>query len=235
MLFYDKKGYPVEFKNYEYLDRGNCAKVYIKENVALKVFDCNSKAIMRKDLFQILKYSNLENLIKLYDYYYSFKLFPILRKFIAMDSYTMEYIDEERESLIFASSEYIEKISEQLEVLLQKLSERRIVINDAHYGNIIFGKSGVTIIDPDHFYISNDHSISEIISKNREEAIKYLNDTIENEMYNSNLIDIYNIRLDRYVFIDNIDYSKSLVDIVRNNMGEENISKEYIKKYERYF
>ena len=129
----------------------------------------------------------------------------------------------------------VEKISEQLEVLLQKLSERRIVINDAHYGNIIFGKSGVTIIDPDHFYISNDHSISEIISKNREEAIKYLNDTIENEMYNSNLIDIYNIRLDRYVFIDNIDYSKSLVDIVRNNMGEENISKEYIKKYERYF
>lgn len=232
MIFYDKKGYPVDFENYEYLDRGNNAKVYVKEDVAIKVFDCKARYIMKKDLFQRLKYSGIENIVQLYDYYQFFKWNSLFRKVLTMDAYTMEYIKGERTELLFASKGYIDKVLKQLEDVIYRLAALNVVIYDAHEGNIIFNEKGANIIDPDHFYIAKKKSLDEIAELNKRAAIKYINCTLDFEM--GNYMDMYDVRYRNVKFIDECNPSLSLTENVKNNIEEEFIYHDYVKKLKKY-
>ena len=149
MNYYNDNNEQFDLSNFSYYSEGRCAKVYTNNDIAFKIYtlDCKYKMYLSKKMFKLLKNSNICNIVKLLDYYHIDK-----KSILPIDAYSMEFVKGKDIDLVSASREYIDDILKQLEETSSKLTEKSILIFDAHCENILFKENGVTIIDPDQFY-----------------------------------------------------------------------------------
>ena len=177
MNLYSPKG-NLDTSDYFYYNEGNCARVYKKGSVLLKSYksDCKFYNIITPKVFDYIKDIDLPHVLKLGEYYYYYK--TIWNFLIGIDAYTMQYAGERIPSLLKAPTEYLLDMVSDLEKTIVLLSKKRIILNDTHHGNIIFGKNDVTIIDPDQFVLSSWRSQKYILEKNKAALVDYVLSTM---------------------------------------------------------
>lgn len=151
MIYYSPSGKVLDTNNYEHFAEGGTATILKKDNILFKQYshDRFYNTEIKKNNFEYFKKSNVPNLVKLLDIYYSSK--DYINKFLIADGYTMEEVPVDDTKLITADREYIIMLLKQLEDTLKTLSDKKIVIEDLHEKNIIFNSNGVSIIDIDEF------------------------------------------------------------------------------------
>ena len=162
-----------EIYGYKYFNSGGCANVFKRDNIALKIYDldCCFRDIMKKKIFKYLRELDIPNIVKLYNYYY-LTMGQRFNRMLPMDCYTMEYIDDNEKRLVDSNKEYLTDI----------LIEHKILIFDAHENNILFTENGVTILDPDMFYVRRFMSEDKIKEHNTSMMFKYITKKINFEM-----------------------------------------------------
>ena len=184
MELYSKNG-NLDTSGFMYYNEGSCAKVYKQGQMLLKAYkiDCKYWNMINLKLFQRIKEANIPHMLKLYDYYYAEKSF--WNYILGMEAYTMGYAGERIPSLIHAKTEYLLDMIADLEKILPELCKNKILLNDTHYGNIIFSENNVTIIDPDRFYLVKHHGYDYILKKNKEAIVDYVISTMVHELIQS--------------------------------------------------
>ena len=179
MEYYNKNNEKFDMTNFHYYSKGHCARVYTDGEIAFKVYnlDCKYKFYLSKKMFKILRKLNIINLVELIDYYSEYK-----NSILPMDAYSMKLVKGDDVKITTASKDYSCDILNQLEKTIEELTENKILLFDAHCGNILFKENGVTIIDPDLFYRRTFLSKKLIYEENERTVFKYINDTIVEEM-----------------------------------------------------
>lgn len=201
MIFYASNNELLDTDKFEEYDKGGNSIIYKSrdEEKLFKVYKYNVhyKYHMAKANFKMLKEYNISNLVKLYEYYHLYN--GIVDRLLPMDGYTMEKISSPKKELLCADRNYLSYILSQLEETLKELSDKKILIGDAHKDNILFTENGVTLIDLDQY------SKTKISSKR---GIYYVN--------KENLI--YSIS-SRFIYEYAKKYPKSLVKTLRARQG----------------
>lgn len=168
MLYYSSVD-TIDSDNYKSYDEGTCSKVYISNDIALKIYgyDVKYSSHIKKKMFNLFKNLNVPNLVKLYNFYYKYN--DYLSKLLTIDAYTMEYIKDDKIKLKECDQEYIIIILKQLEETLKSLINNKILIGDSHRKNIVLNQNGITLIDLDNYYKSKHSSNKSLyrINKNR--------------------------------------------------------------------
>ena len=209
MEYYSPNG-NLETTGFVYYDEGSCARVYKKDSLLLKAYklDCKYYHMISPKLFDYLKNADFPHMLKLRDYYYLEK--SIWNKIIGIEAYTMDYAGEKIPSLLQASTEYLLDMVSDLEKLIIKLSQQKIIMNDTHSGNIIFGDNQVTVIDPDQFSFARFQSFSSILKKNKYAILNYIISTMVHEIEYHPKDNIYCFDLYSLKYIDLDCLAKSL-------------------------
>lgn len=175
MALYSNTNEMVDTRDFTYFDKGNCAKVYSNGDILLKVYnyDCDHRFFLSKNMFKILKKLNLPSMVKLHDYYFYFT--DNFYKFLSLDAYTMDLVKGDKISLLDYDRKHLIETLKHLEATLRILSDNHVVLWDVNPRNIIIGSDGITIVDPDQFYISKLHSKKKIYQFNKKELINCFN------------------------------------------------------------
>ena len=113
-----------------------------------------------------------------------------------VDAYTAKYYPDNSINVLLEHKDFILDNIKELEVLFRTFSENMICTDDIKRDNIVIGKDGIVIIDPDLFYTIE--SSKEFISiLNKKNLLKLFGDIFINSVENkSNYVNIIN-------FIDN--------------------------------
>ena len=183
MKYFNDNNEEFDLTEFCYYSEGRCARIYTNNDIAFKIYilDCKYKMYLSKKMFRLLKEANICNIVKLIDYYHVDK-----KSILPMDAYSMEFVKGKDVDLINASREYISDILTQLEETNEKLTEKGILVFDAHCDNILFKENGVTIIDPDQFYVRKFLPKKIIYEENNKEMYNYIRSFIHNEMKQKN-------------------------------------------------
>lgn len=179
MGYYNKNKEEFDLTGFNYYSSGVCANVYTNNEIAFKVYkqDCKYRLYLSKKIFTILKGIKTAGLVELIDYYHEDD-----SRFLPMDAYSMKFVKGKDVDILHADKEYLNDCLEQLDETINKLSERKIVMFDAHSDNILFKENGPTIIDPDQFYHAAFISKKEIYEKNKIRILEYFMSTIMDNM-----------------------------------------------------
>lgn len=202
MYYYDKNNNKFYVDDFEFFNEGVCAKVFKKDDILFKVykFDCKYRFYLSKKMFNAIKNLNINSMVKLLDYYYSYKTL-----FLPMDAYSMKLVDGKDIKLIYADKEYVKDIAKCLEETIRILTDNKIIMFDCHYKNILFKENGVTIIDPDQFGFYKLLTKKKIYEKNKLMCIKYITDTIKHEVDDKTLCNyLYSLRYSEDTLEDSI-------------------------------
>lgn len=217
-IMYNHNGEEVDVKGFVFIDSGYNARIYKREDEVLKVYksNCNFKNCMSRKVFNLIKESDVKNLVKLREYLYNNK--SSYNKMLGIDAYTMDYVDGKRVKLLDASKEYIEKVSESLDETLEALSKLKLYILDTNSKNIIFTEDGVTIIDLDMY--SKERILSKEYLKefNKTQMMNYIRNTIKFEIREEKNRDLY-------LGVQYLDYRKTLSSNVKSFFKEDTIRK----------
>lgn len=173
----------LDTQEFTYYGSGQFSNVYKHDDTILKIYkdDIGIRNYMSIRNFKFLRECDIPNFVKLIDYYHMFK--GRIEKHLPMDAYTMEFVKDKKIELSDMSTEYLLDICKKLEETLEELSNKHILIEDAHEGNILFTENGVTIIDVDQFLHINLLTKRFIYQLNKEKIIKSINDTLIHEIY----------------------------------------------------
>ena len=219
-ILFDKNRKETVFEGFCYYNAGNCAMIFKKNNILLKVYksNCTYRYYLPKKVFYKLQDLDISNIVKLYDYYY-FDSSKIGRIF-PMEAYTMEYVNNDKLNIIYQNKEYLLKTIYLLEKAIYKLSINKVGVNDAHHSNIIFNKEGATLIDVDLYTINNLISFKKILLYNQEKILYFIRSKIINELEKEN----YNIKKFEINNLFNIDLRhKSLSEEIDDMFTEDNL------------
>ena len=184
MIFYSSKNDILDTDKYMKYDTGGNSVIYKKENedVLFKVYKVDStyKYHMAKRNFNMMKEYDIPNLVKLLDYYFQYK--QKANAILPMDAYTMKLVDGNRVDLIDMDKNYINQVLLQLEEIIDRLTERKLLIGDAHKDNIIFNENGVTLIDLDQITHMSLFTKKTIYSFNKSGLLYIMSTKIRSEI-----------------------------------------------------
>ena len=124
-----------------------------------------------------LKNINNPHFIELFDLYSDFNFIELIKNKVGIlpfvvDAYTARYYPDNSVNVLFEHKDYILDNLKELEVLFEIFSENMIRTVDIKRDNIVIGKDGIVIIDPDLFYTM--HTSREFISKLNKKNLLYL-------------------------------------------------------------
>ena len=222
-VMYNKYGVEYDVSNFFYLDSGYNARIFKRDDEALKVYNCNCsiKNCMSRKTFNILKENNIPNLVKLREYLYKEK--SAYNKVFTMDAYTMDYVDGKKIKLLDAPKDYVEKVTESLDETIDRLTKLKLFILDTNSKNIIFTEDGVTIIDLDMYSKERMLSKEYLMEFNKSQMMNYIRNTIKFEIREEKNNDLY-------LGVQCMDYKKSLSSNVKSFFKEDTIRKDLILK-----
>ena len=220
---YNSKREKVEFNDYIYFGQGMCARVYKKDDKVLKVYKDGCPYIyhLSKSVFEKIKKLDLNNIVKLDDYYHFFNFY--LEYKLPMDAYTMEYIEKDNVNLLECDKDYILDTINELEKTIILLSKNKIEVNDLHHTNMIFNSKGATLIDLDTYHINKIESYRKLLLENKRKLLECLKECIKNS------IDIFEMYKIYYLLNFNLKNS-TIVDGFKNIFTEDTLYNS-IKKY----
>ena len=180
--FYTINGEKVIFDNYKEYTKGNCGYLYKKDNTILKIYttSCKYNYYVTKKMFNLLKELNIPNIVTLYDYYY-YNNAPLFNHIIPPDAYTMKYIRDDNIDITKVSRDYLLETVNALEKTCIELSKNKILIGDAHHGNIIFNSNGVTLVDIDSYFTNNILTFKRIQLHNKKKILYFFRSKIEHD------------------------------------------------------
>lgn len=162
-MYYDCYGKKIEIdkENWRYLNRGNWGSLVQKENTVLKEYFSTTPVNYRinLELFHILKTIKNKHFIQLYAIYSEMNLLELFLyklkiKNFKIDAYTAKYYPDDSINVLYEHIDYLLDNLSELEKLFSIFTEERIVTKDVRRENMILGKTGIVIIDPDIFYKS---------------------------------------------------------------------------------
>lgn len=179
MPYYNRNHKKLILSSMEYLNSGDCAKVLHNKDIIFKEyysetpFDCR----LNEKVFDILKNINNPHFIELFDIYSDFSFIQLLKNKIGIfpfivGAYTAKYYSDNSVNALFEHKDYILGNFRELETLFEIFSENMICTDDIKRDNIIIGKDGIVIIDPDLFYTME--SSKEFISTLNKMHLLYL-------------------------------------------------------------
>ncbi|MBR3661416.1 MAG: hypothetical protein IKN63_05935 [Bacilli bacterium] len=224
-IFYNSNHQLEKLNNYYYLNEGQCGVIYRKDNQVLKIYrlKCPYAYRINRQVFNILKELNLNNIVKLNDYYHFFK--SSILSMLPVDAYIMEYIEPSKSLILDKSKDYILFIIKSLEETSLKLAQNKIVMYDSHYSNIIFTDNNAIIIDVDSYQYSYFKSVNSIYLHNKKEVLKMFKSKIINELKDKDL------DIDRINDLLNFDLRKSsLVSNIKNLCDKDTLQDSLINK-----
>lgn len=203
MSYYDRNYKKLKLDDMEYLNSGECAKILYNKEMILKKYYYSTELNYRlsEKMFDLLKNINNPHFIELIDIYSDFNFIELLKNKMGIlsffvDAYTAKYYPDNSINVLLEHKDFILDNIKELEVLFRTFSENMICTDDIKRDNIVIGKDGIVIIDPDLFYTIE--SSKEFISiLNKKNLLKLFRDIFINSVENkSNYVNIIN-------FIDN--------------------------------
>lgn len=182
MPYYSCKKEIIDTQKFQYFDQGGCAVVYRNGDTLLKIYNetCKKRHRINKRMFKTIKTSNIPNMVKLYDYYYEEP--GLVGKFSPIDAYTMEMAKGKKIDLLEQKRDYLKDMIDQLENVIDRLVELKVVIEDPTSKNIIFTDQGPLILDPDQFLHMPLFTRKFLYELNKEKMIIYINRTIDDSI-----------------------------------------------------
>lgn len=203
MSYYDRNYKKLKLDDMEYLNSGECAKILYNKEMILKKYYYSTELNYRlsEKMFDLLKNINNPHFIELINIYSDFNFIELLKNKMGIlsffvDAYTAKYYPDNSINVLLEHKDFILDNIKELEVLFRTFSENMICTDDIKRDNIVIGKDGIVIIDPDLFYTIE--SSKEFISiLNKKNLLKLFGDIFINSVENkSNYVNIIN-------FIDN--------------------------------
>ena len=224
-MLYNKDNNVLDDDGFIYETEGKCAKIFRKDNIALKSykFDCPVIYFVSRDIFEKLKELDLETIVKLYDYYYFYK--NKISHIFKPRVYTMEYINNPNICLLNQDKEYLLDVMSKLERDINILTENKIRLFDAHYSNIIFLDNGAKIIDIDLLRQHKLLSAKKLLLNNKKELLYYVISTLKHELKQENL---YNYKFE-CIFNPNCLTDLTVTDYLDKTLKKDIIRNSVIK------
>lgn len=197
--------------------QGNIFK--LSEDTCLKVY----KNIDDIDLetLKLLKYLNLKNYYRIYDFYYD-------KKGIFKAS-LMKYYKPEEIDILSETSEYTIENLLALLSSVSTLNQNHILISDTHSDNVILGKNEITVIDTDLYRLNRFFTQSSLEERNIN-ALKYLFQTLYIEalkQYHPEYCSEITIEIIKNIFKLN---TKASVENTINTLSQYKYPIDYIRK-----
>jgi len=160
MYYYSDKGQKLNTDDYNYLNQGNCALVYQKDNTIFKQYHLNTASDERvtKEMFNFLKSLNNEYLMTPYNLYYYSRLKSLLSniKNKQVDGYTAKFYQEDLTNVL--EIEYLLNSLNEIEKLFHLLKNNGIIANDIKVKNCVIMRDKIVVIDFDKFYFLKDNN-----------------------------------------------------------------------------
>ena len=156
-FFYDKNNKINIYHLGKPFEHGSCGNIYkISYDTCLKWF--NEDSYCNEEAFEMLMDMDLKNFYKVYK-----MLYDIYHDFVA---YIMKYYDSEDIDFLTMPMSYILDNFYDLFESVVKISDKNILIQDLHDGNVITNKNQIIVIDVDMYYILKNPSKNEAICAN---------------------------------------------------------------------
>ena len=159
MSYYNRNYKKIKLSAMEYLNSGECAKVFYNKEIIFKEYYSKTRLNCRlsEKMFDILKKINNPHFIELFDIYSDFDFIELLKNKLKIlpfivDAYTAKYYPDDSINVLFEHKDYILDNFKELEVLFRIFSENMICTDDIKKDNTVISKDGIVIIDPDLFY-----------------------------------------------------------------------------------
>ena len=187
---------------------GACAEVYkIDNDTCLKWINCES--VIHLDALKAIRELTLDNFYQIHDFLYD--------KHKSFSGYTMKYYENGIDNILLMPTEYTLSNLYRLYESFEKVSNKSIVVDDMHSGNVILGADKITVIDTDMYYFSRSDR-RRIIKRN---YLMLLN--LFKQLY--------------YDGMDKLNYDTRMINQINNTLFSEsegliNIEKKLIK-YEK--
>ena len=218
MSLYSSEKILLDTQKFDYYDEGGCATIYKCDDILLKIYneECKKRHYIKKSMFQLIKNSDIPNMVKLLDLYYKYN--RTITRLGTMDAYTLEIVKGKRINLLEQKRDYLKDMIDKFESTIDKLVELKVIIEDPTSHNIIFTENGPTIIDPDQFIRVPFLSPKTLYELNKEKIIIYLNKTIDAKKETESA---------RYIFCG---FNSSLTRDFNNFLEEETINETIQKK-----
>lgn len=179
-----------------------CTEYAISDNVFDILCNIGNKHFMKLyEMFTIISDEEYE------EKYSKYKQGKII---FSKSGYTAKYYQQDSINPILEQSNYLSKNIEELKELVDVLSNSRILMSDTKIENAIIQKSGIVIIDPDYYNLSNLDI--DFIKKNNYKELLHLLKTIFIYYSKFKELDI----LDYFIKLDNNDPFDSIYEIEKS-------------------
>lgn len=191
MAYYnrDLKRLKIKRKKLEWLNQGNCAKVFRYGDKVLKEYfpDTERDSRLKPEVFDILRHVDSDYFIKLYDIYTDMNILELLFYTIEknmdkeeydcdifqVDVYLAKYYPSNSIHILEESTNYVLENFRQLDSLFDIFTDNGIRTDDIKRENCVLNTNGIVIIDPDCFKISKD-SIRDVRIHNKKNLLHLL-------------------------------------------------------------
>lgn len=195
MVYYDRSLKKININDTEYLNCGECAKIFYNKDIVFKEYfsDAPLDCRLTPKRFDILKDVNNSHFIKLLNIYSSMNLFELLEYKVKVldfitDAYTTKYYDDDKVDALYVQTDYIMDNLRELELLFDDFTDNGIVTDDIKRKNAILSPKGIVIIDPDSFYMSTEPT--DLISiKNKLNLLDLIRSICVDSMIEKSIID----------------------------------------------
>ena len=156
--------------------------VYKYKDMIIKKYWNYTDFAISEDVFDKLCTIDNKHFIKLYEmftiilddeYKEKYDKFQEGKRFFYIDGYTAKYYQSSSINPMLEKSNYLINSIEGLKELVEILSKNKIMMHDTKTLNTIINSSGIIIIDPDYYEISNQ-DIEIIKNNNYEELLQLL-------------------------------------------------------------
>ena len=156
--------------------------VYKYKDMILKKYWNYTDFAISEDVFDKLCTIDNKHFIKLYEmftiilndeYKEKYDKFQEGKRFFYIDGYTAKYYQSSSINPMLEKSNYLINSIEGLKELVEILSKNKIMMHDTKTLNTIINSSGIIIIDPDYYELSNQ-DIESIKNNNYEELLQLL-------------------------------------------------------------
>ncbi len=191
MAYYnrDLKRLKIKRKKLEWLNQGNCAKVFRYGDKVLKEYfpDTGRGSRLKPEVFDILRHIDNDNFMKLYEIYSDMDFFEMLIYLVEKNLYKEEddcdifqvdcslakYYPSDPIHILEESINYVLENFRQLDSLFDIFTDNGIRTDDIKRENCVLNTNGIVIIDPDCFKISKD-SIRDVRIHNKKNLLHLL-------------------------------------------------------------
>lgn len=180
MLIYTEDLRKVTLNEENYLNHGNCAKVYKEGEFVKKVYYdyCLEKNRIDKEVYEIIKKIDSSYILKIHTLYYD-----LLKKRIM--GYLADYYKPDQINILEEDIYYTLDNLHNIRLLFEKLASYFIKVDDVKILNTILQKDKIVLLDPDLFKIV-DCSEDDCIKHNNQRLINLFKSIYE-EVITTNL------------------------------------------------